>query len=297
MPNSTNINTALEIYSAKFIEALSALLPALREFSLDLSDDAVNPGDRIRVPLVSADPATTWNDDTNHYGRPEADLKDRVVPLDKRIIAGFSITQDQMSKFHPHWWEGKGVLNARAIANAVLTSIFSKVTPGTFGDKPADKFSLELAGFNSEMVAAVRGHIAGKNLAPSEAVMLLNSVYFSKLLGTLNADIYGGREAIASGVIPGLLGFKSIIEAPQLTIPGFVAHPNALAAASRRVPILDTTPYKEFGAITEPNTGLTLNRVIYTDGQTGKTSFSVECMYGAEAGNKDALVRLESAAA
>ena len=294
MPATTNINTAMELYSNSFIEELQARIPALRSFSLDLSDELVEPGDVIRVPLVFADAAADWDKTSNNYGRTKADLLDRTVPIDQRVIAGFAIEQQQLANFRPHWWEGKGKLNARSVATAVLKRVFAKVTPENFGDAPADKFSVNPASFNPKVVAALRAAVAAKEMDPSATTMLLHPVYFSALLGTLDANVYGGREAIAKGVIPGLLGFDSIQEATQLEIPGFVGAPSALAVGSRRVPIADTTPYMEYSAITEEQSGLTLNRVIYTDGKTGVTSFSIECMFGVEKGNDNALIRLVS---
>ena len=50
MPN-TNTNTAVELYSNKFIEGLTKALAPLRAFSLDLSDVVKEPGDQLSASL------------------------------------------------------------------------------------------------------------------------------------------------------------------------------------------------------------------------------------------------------
>ncbi len=291
MPN-TNTDTALEVYSNKFIEGLTNALPALRAFSLDLSDEMLEPGETVRVPLVTADAAAAWDDTTNNYGRTSSSLTDKKVEVTSRIIAGFGITQAQLANFRPAWWEQKGALNARSVADAVLDEVFGVVTAANFGDTAAKKLQVALAAFGRKAIAELRPKVVKGKLQPAKSVLVLNPDFFAALLADLDAQVYGGREAITGGVIPGLLGFRAIIEAPQITEPGFVCHPDAIAVGSRRVQVADTTPYKEFGPVTEPDTGLTLNRVIYTDGTIGKTSFSVECLFGVDAGNPDALIRL-----
>lgn len=291
MPN-TNIDTALEIYSNQIIEGLTNALPALRAFSLDLSEDATKPGETIRVPLVTADAAGAWNRSTRNYSRDVTALKDKSIVIDQRVIAGFAIDQKQLHNFQPQWWEGKAQLNAIEIADAVLTSILSLVTPNNYGDTAAKKYSVTEADFGRASIAGLRAAAVKAKLRPARAVLVLNPDFFAALLGDLDANVYGGREAMLSGEIPGLLGFRAILEAPQLNIPGFLAHPDAIAVASRRVQVADATPYRDFSAVTEPDTGLTLNRVVYTDGQTGETSLSVECLYGFGVGNPNSLIRL-----
>jgi hypothetical protein len=289
---STNTDTALEVYSSKFIEGLTNALPALRAFSLDLSDEAKEVGETIRVPLVSADAAAAWNITSNNYGRTAASLTDRPVSLATRLIAGFGITAAQFTNFRPNWWEQKGALNARTVADGVLDAVFAIVTAANYGDTAAKKLQVALGAFGRKAVAELRPKVVKAKLQPAKSVLVLNPDFFAALLADLDAQVYGGRESIVGGVVPGLLGFRAVVEAPQLTDPGFVCHPDAIAVGSRRVQVADTTPYKEFGAVTEPDTGLTLNRVIYTNGATGTTSFSVECLFGVDVGNADSLIRL-----
>ena len=108
--------------------------------------------------------------------------------------------------------------------------------------------------------------------------------------------MYGGKEAIQGGVIPGLLGFRMVIEIPQLTIPGFVCSPDAIAVAARSFMPASKKPYENVQLITEPETGLTLTHVEYCSGDDGELSDSVNALVKSGVGNSSALMRLVEAA-
>lgn len=214
------------------------------------------------------------------------------MKLDQRIIAGFGITPAQMANFHPNWWEGKAELNAAEVADSVLAALIALVTAANFGDAAADKATVSLAGFDAKAVAALRAKAIAKKLRVNRAVLALNPDFYSALLGTLDANVFGGREAMVQGVIPGLLGFRAVVEIPQMTAPGFIAHPDALAIAGRQIPFLSTKTYEQVKEISEPETGFPMTQVIYVDGPTGKGNFSVSALYGVAVGNDDSLLRL-----
>lgn len=289
---TTNIDTAVELYSNKFIAGLTRALAPLRAFSLDLSDELKEPGGVVNVPLIGADAVTDWNDTTNNYGTNSGSVNTRPVAISKRKKCGFPVTQTMMANFKPNTWEGKGELNQKEMADAVLADVVALVTPANYGDTAAKKINVVLAEFKRLSIATLRAQIVKAKLIPAKCVLALNPDFFSALLADLDSQVYGGREAIVGGAIPGLLGFRAIIEVPQYAAPGFVCHPDAIAVGSRKVTVADTTPYKEFGSMVEPETGLTMNRVVFTDGNTGKTNFNTECWYGCEVGSADSLVRL-----
>jgi hypothetical protein len=290
---SLNTNVALEVYSKRILAGLKNKLAMLRAFSTDLSDEVINEvGEVIRVPLATGDAADDWNDTTNNYGRTAADMKDVKVTLSERKIVGFGITASQNTNFKPQWWEGKADLNGNALAKAVTDALLALVTGANFGDTAADKLQVALATFGRKQIATMRAKIVKAGIDPAQASLNLNPDYFSALLADLDSQVYGGKEAVVGGVIPGLLGFKSVIEQPTYTAPGFVALPSALAIGARVVRPLNTTGYGEFSIITESDTGMPISRVMVTDLNTGKTSMSNDVVFGVSVGQSGALKRL-----
>lgn len=288
----TNIDTAAKVYSKKFIAGLTRQLAPLRAFSTDFSEEAKNPGEAVLVPLISADAALDWNDTTNNFNQSAATLGDRNVPLNGHKNTGFAITPAQMANFNPSWWEGKADLNSASIADAVLLAVVALVTPANYGDTAADKLQISLDGFDKASVTKIRAKAIAKKLRINRSVLCLNPDFYSELLGSLDANVYGGREAMVQGVIPGLLGFNAIVEIPQMAIPGFVAQPGAIAVAGRTMPLFSQKPYEQVKTFSEPNTGLPMMNVVYVDGPTGKGSTTVNAMFGCAKGADDQLIRL-----
>lgn len=288
----TNIATAHEIYSNKVLEEISPQLAALRVFSLDLNDEAGEKGDTIKVPLVAADPAGQWDDETNNYIRSATQMKEVKVEINRETIAGFAITRKQLANFRPNWWESKAALNAESVAGAVLEDVFGLVTAENYGDTAKDKISMPLAGFDNTKIADIRAECRKKGLRPNRSVLVLNPDYYSAGLKGLSAEKLGSTEALKGGVLPGLFGFNAVVEAPTYAGPGFVCHPDAIAVASRIEPPASDKVFERYGLITDPTTGLTLAVVWATEIATGTTSMSVSCVYGCGVGNKQALIRL-----
>ncbi len=290
---TTNTNVAAEIYSKRYLAGLTRQLAPLRAFSMDFSAEAKDPGENINVALVSADTAETWDDTTKNFARAGANLVHRSVKIDERYIVGFQITPAQMANFHPQWWEGKADLNSAEMADAILSQIVGLVTADNYGDTAADKMKVSLAGFGRKAITAIRARTIKKKLRVNRSVLVLNPEFFSELLGDLDANVYGGRDAIVGGVIPGLFGFKAVIELPQIESPGFVCHPDAIAVAGRTIPFLGKSPYEKVQEFVEPATGFTMTNVVYIDGPTGKGSFSVNALFGREVGINESLLRFE----
>lgn len=288
---TTLTNVGLAIMSNRIIDALHTLLAPLYSFSLDLSDDAAKIGDTIRVPLIAAEAANDYDPEHHNYKSGKSDLKDREVKINKRKLAKFGIDDEQAAAFAPAWWERKGSANANAVAAAVLSDLYALVTPENFGDKEGDSVKAPLANFNPKVVAKIRAGAVNKNLNPRLSSLCLNSDYFSALLGTLDAQVYGGSEAIRTGRIEGLLGFKEVVEVPGFKAgPGWVNHPDALAVANRWLKPVAPESYSETGYVTDDQTGLVIGIRQYGDPDTGTLSVSAECAYGIEVGNENALL-------
>ena len=289
---ATSIATAQEIYSKRFLKGLQRALAALRAFSTSFSDEFAGIGDTVKVPLISPDAVAPWNAADNNFVRTAATLKEVPLAITARIIAGFGITSEQMNAFRPNWWEGKADMNVEEVADTILAAVAALVKKENYGDTAADKFTVALAAFGPDAVADLRAAAVKRKMRLARSVLALNPDFFSKLLGKLDANTYGGREAVVGGTIPGLLGFRAVVEIPQLAIPGFLCHPDAIAVATRKIALPDTTPYSLVRDITEPETGLTMTNVVYTHGADGSLNNSVNASYAAGVGNDKSLVRL-----
>lgn len=281
-----------EIYARKVLKCLPAQLNFLSAFSTDISGELVGKAKSIDVPLIEMDAAGTFDRAHNNFARPASEPKKATVTLGEPIIAGFAVTADQASKIEKRFWEGKAELNVTSVAASCQTAVTNLVTKANF-EKVVTGVGAA-ASFAKSGVAKIAAAIesATNKLRVKFSTLALSGEYFYSLVGGLDANVYGGREAILNAVIPGLYGFRKVMLVHGLDCPGFVCEPSALAFAARGFRPADEKPYTAVREIKDPETGLMLTLVEYPDGPSGDLSESVTCRIGADVGDSSALVRL-----
>ena len=241
-----------------------------------------------------SDLAAAFNRTSNNFARSAMTPKTATVTFGDPIIAGFSVTADQASKIDKRWWEGKAELNATAVAASASTAVTSLITKTNFAKAVTGVGTA--AAFAKSGVAKIAAAVESSTnkLRVKFSTLCLSGEYFYNLLAGLDANVYGGTEAIRNGVIPGLFGFGKVMLMHGLDIPGFVCEPSAIAFAGRGFRPADETPYRAVREIKDPESGLMLTLVEYGDGPTGDLSESVTTRIGAAVGDAGALVRLVS---
>ena len=286
--------TGHEFYSRKILKVLPAQLNFLGAFSTDVSGELLGPSKSVEVPLVEMDAADTFDRSTNNFARTAMTPKTATVTFGDPIIAGFSVTADQASKIDKRWWEGKAELNATAVAASASNAVTNLITKTNFSKAVLSVGTAD--NFGTATVAKIAAAVENKTnkLRVKFSTLALSGEYFYKLLAGLDANVYGGTEAIRNGVIPGLFGFGKVMLVHGLSTPGFVCEPSAIAFAARGFRPADETPYRAVREIKDPESGLSLTLVEYGDGPTGDLSESVTTRIGAAVGDAGALVRLVS---
>ena len=286
--------TGHEFYSRRVLKQLPAQLNFLGAFSTDLSDEVKDPGEKIQVPLVEMDEAGTFNRANNTFARPAGTPKTATVTFGDPIITGFAVTAAQARNIQKRWWEGKADLNVSSVAASASTAVTNLVTKANF-DKAVLNVGASSA-FAKAGVAKIAAAVENSTnkLRVKFSTLALSGEYFYALLSGLDANVYGGTEAIRNGVIPGLFGFGRVMLMHGLDIPGFVCEPSCIAFGARAFRPVDDRPYNAVREIKDPESGLTLTLVEYPDGPSGDLSESITCQIGAAVGDGDALVRLVS---
>ena len=281
-----------ELYAKKVLKVLPAQLNFLGAFSTDISDGVVGPSKSVDVPLVEMNEAGTFNRANNNFARPAGTPKTAKVTFGEPIITGFAVTADQASKIEKRFWEGKAELNVTSVAASAQTAVTNLVTKENFAKAVTNVGNS--ASFAKSGVAKIAAAIenATNKLRVKFSTLALSGEYFYALLAGLDANVYGGTEAIRGGVIPGLFGFRKVMLMYGLDIPGFVCEMSSIAFAARGFRPADNKPYNAVRDIKDPESGLNLTLVEYPDGPSGDLSESVTTRIGASVGDSGALVRL-----
>ena len=125
--------------------------------------------------------------------------------------------------------------------------------------------------------------------------MALKPTQFATVLGQLDANIYGGSEAIRLGVVEGLYGFKGFVCAPNLPegVDGVIICDTAVGVASRYVYPGTEGAYPEAWSATDED-GFTIGYRRFMNLATGTNMFAADVLFGASILQPSKCVRLVS---
>ena len=125
-----------------------------------------------------------------------------------------------------------------------------------------------------------------------ECVLVLNPTKFSKLLGEMDALVYGDREAVRMGAIPELYGFKAVLRSSYLPEGdlGAIIPYNTLGIVSRwNKPQL--AGYALTDKATDKESGLTIGFRAFEDLNEGCVKYGGDMLFGARI-LQDGIIRL-----
>ena len=245
-----NSGTAIVGYSDSVLLGASKKLMLLSDFATDINLLPGAKGDKVRVPLIEDEiesgtntPTTpsvasgVFSESTNNFDRARGDLKDIQVTLTS-YITGRAITLAQAQNFDPLWWSNQGIYRGKKVANKVFADLVTALDSATIADDNEDIDVPDVGAFDRRYVAnEILPAVDNGLIDPSEAILLLNGVYFDALIASLTAEVYGGNEAIRDGIIPGLYGFDKIVKLTNLgATPGYVITRWGCVCFSARLP-------------------------------------------------------------
>lgn len=113
------------------------------------------------------------------------------------------------------------------------------------------------------------------------------------MLGQLDANVYGGSEAIRLGIIPGLYGFKGFVCTSNLPegTNGAIICDSAIGVASRYLYPGTEGAYPEAWSATDED-GFTIGYRRFMDLCTGTNKFAADVLFGAKILQPSKIVRL-----
>ena len=141
---------------------------------------------------------------------------------------------------------------------------------------------------------------------------MLTAKAYGEVLASLDANLYGGPEAIRFGMIEGLYGFDAVMENDLLNktldpssgklvdngenLVGVIVPRNALGVAGRVLPVLNPKLYDEVGTVTDEKSGLTLQFRRGGAWETDRAVMTCEALFGAKLLQPTKIVRIVTAA-
>lgn len=221
-------------------------------FAYDFSPDFAEFGGTVKVGIATATAAEvnlnpTGSETLNDYETDSGDVSYVNVVLDHQPKA--TMKAPAAAAFDapnsPYWPKC-----TQAMINAIDGNI-STVLGGLFTAAACTGGKAVLSSVTKKNVAALRSECLGRI---ANTVLALNPVNYDNLLGELDAASYGGGEAIRTGMIPGLYGFKSVICLRDLPdgVTGALIPSEAVAVAARGT-LKSGDGFVEFDTVTDEN--------------------------------------------
>jgi hypothetical protein len=288
------------------ISALEKRLTPIAGFSLDMSTDIMTQGKTVSTRVVPAATAPTdlVDDESGSYAAVVDNQATTAVQvtLDPHPVTGFSLTDTEAQEIAAGVWSdtaGRLVdTHSRAIASAVLDTVFSKITNANYG---AASLTTTAANFDADDVADLRNVAITAGMEPEEMVLVVNPDYYAALLKDNAISDYSASQsdALVSGQLPRLSGFQ-VIEAPTLpsnseNLVGYIASPQAMAIAMRGVDTQDRSQFLSYQIAQDDVVGATLTYSAIWTPTYRRVEHVFEALYGVSKADGNALKRIVSA--
>lgn len=277
--SSQNDPALVALSSTVLIEAQPGIAKA-KQFATDFSADAVPASTTLKIPVLGAgNAAAVFDDDTNNYATGDGALSFASITFDQ-YVKSFNFTDSQLANVPRSLFDECGKVGGIALGQAMMAALMTAIKTGTLTGTA--KTLPAVGTFAKADLATLSGQAITD---ASRCVLALSKAYFGKALSFFDADVYGGTEAIRSGVLDGgAYGFKSIIQLegalPTNTI-GLIIPENAVAVATRNVPVESTRAYDAVESFTDEASGFTVQLRKGCDFKTGRNSVAVTAMIGA----------------
>lgn len=280
------MSTGTSLTSAGLIKAANEALVKVSKdiniiklFAYDLSDEAAGNNSVIKVPVIDAGAATAF-DATHDYETLTGSVAYVPVTLDTQVKATFKFDgMDILDTPNAPYWNKCAEGGATSVSTAI-----SKAFGGLFTAPEEGGVSLTVS---KSGLAKLRKECAGRI---ADTVLALAPEQYADALALFDANVYGGADAIKNGMIPGLYGFKAVVELRDAGegVKGALIPSNAIAVASRAVEVGDDSCYREIGNVSDEN-GFTLTVMRHGSAAKGMGFLNVTTMFGMAKVQPDAI--------
>ena len=323
MANVTTSLTSPELVFAANTAILKAqrAIAKLTKFATDFTPEAAQPGSTMMIQFFDDGEAAEYDASTNNYLTADGSTSFIPVTFTNHPKKSFAFTpEDFLAVNGSRFWENSGAASGRAVEIAILKTVSQYINATKIPTSGTDSYTddtgrttgtlLDFGTWNEKvfsgtvdknMVAvACREACDAAEINPGECVLMLNASAYGRVLASLDANLYGGPEAIRFGMIEGLYGFDAVMENDLLlknqNLIGCIIPRNAIGIAGRILPVVNPKLYEEVGTVTDEHSGLTLQFRRTGDQATDRSVMTCEALFGAKLLQPTKIVRVVSEA-
>lgn len=259
-------------------DALVAANPDIniaRLFSYDMSDEFADWGTVCKVPVAQAGTISAFNMTDNDYETQDGTVTYATVNLSCQPKSTFEFKgMDLLEAPNAPYWRRVAEAAGEGIKGAI-----SKQLGGMFTATACTGGKVVLSGdMTKAKLAKLRKECLGR---VADTVVLLNPDLYAETLALFDSSVLGSTNAVVDGVAGKLFGFRAVAQALDLPsgVLGAIVPRDAVAFASRAVPVGDESCYSEYGTVTGED-GYTLTVLRHGSAAKGKGFINVTSLFG-----------------
>lgn len=243
----------------------------IKLFAYDLSDEAMDNNSTIKIPLITAGTAGAFSDE-NDYETLTGSVTYVPLTLNTQLKTTFKFDgKDVLDTPNAPYWNKCAEAGAVAISAGISKAFGGLFTaPGEGG--------VTLGPVTKANLAKLRKECAGRI---ADTVLALAPEQYAEALSLFDSNVYGGSEAIKDGMVPGLYGFKAVVELRDAGegVKGALVPANSIAVGSRAVAVGDDSCYREIGNVMDEN-GFTITVMRHGSAAKGTGFINITSNFG-----------------
>lgn len=277
----------LKVAAEAAVMATKANLAKISLFARSFSEINGRPGQSVAVPVYDLSAAGTFVAGSNDYGSGVNEVGGVEVTLDQHIVKSVAITDQQLAETGINWVKDTNAALADTVTRGVNSYVFGLITETNC------PISAEVNLSAKAVIADLYKTAAEADMAVDRCIVVLGPAEFAKVLGHLDANIYGGTEAIRLGMIPGLYGFKGFVCSTNLPegVKGAIIQDSAIGIACRYLAPATPGAYPEAWEVNTDD-GFVLGARRFMDLSKGFDMFAMDALFGAKVILPNKVVRL-----
>ena len=270
------------------LQALHARLAPVQDFAHNFRDLEDRKGAAIVIPTFNLSAAADFDPVSNNYFSGVNEIDAATVTLDKHVHKSLMITDRNLAETEVQFNRDGGIAIGDTLGRALYKYVVDMIN-----DVNVTK-SATVTLTTKKAFADLFGTVYTNELDIDQTVLMLTPDNFATLLGTLDSNVYGSRDAITGGRIPGLYGFAAVVCAPNMQsgLKGALVDKNSIGIAAR---YLEPMPgaYVEAWKASDPISGLPIGFRLAADLASGQRYLDGEFICGAKIIRKDGIVLLK----
>lgn len=282
------------------LDLLKLTFPVLGQITTDFSDRVAKQGQSIKTRIISVPSVVTYNDSTG-WASSDATATDVPVVIGQPVGVQIALVSTEVAGSNRDLFAEQVEAAQYALGKNMVDALYAVITQANFTGAPKRTIKA-LASFARADVVDMGTALSKRGVPVMGRTLLLNSDYFGALnkdstLVSLAALLGAGSDVITARKLPNIADF-SVIEASNLpanaftsttgTLQGFGFTKDALVMATRLpedyTRALPGASHGSVSVVTNPDTGISVQKVDFVDHVLGKAYSRIAMSYGVAKG-------------